>query len=90
MVVTGEDEGVTALIGSVVMMDGISTSPSKSNEDGKLMDIDNDMASSSASNTSENMGGLLVSLRRCLRVVGSSIIRRVALGDMTVLTSRIR
>jgi len=81
--VTGDDEGFTALIGSVVMMDGISTSPSKSNDDGKLMDIDNDSDPSSASNTSENMGG-------CLRVVGSSIIRRVALGDMTVLTSRIR
>ena len=93
VVISGNEEGGdvdAVLVGSVVMMIGV-LSKSKSNDDGKLMDIVIGYDNISLTNISENMGGLLVSFRRCLSVEGSdqSSIRRGTLGDMT-LTSRIR
>jgi hypothetical protein len=75
--------------GMVVEVVGIAKS--YSNDDGKLIETDMDISSSSTSNTSENIGGLLVSLRRCLSAEGSdqSSTRSETLGDMT-LNSRIR
>lgn len=91
MVISGNEEGgeVDAVLGSEMMMIGVSKS--NSNDDGKLMDIEIGYDDISLTNISKNMGGLLVSFRRCLSVEGSaqSSIRRGTLGDMT-LTSRIR
>lgn len=76
-------------VGMVVEVVGIPKS--YSNDDGKLIETDMDISSSSTSNTSENIGGLLVSLRRCLSAEGydQSSTRSGTLGDMT-LNSRIR
>ncbi len=89
MVISGDEGGgeVDAVLGSEMMI----LSKSNSNDDDRLMDIEIGYDNISLTNISKNMGGLLVSFRRCLSVEGSdqSSIRRVSLGDMT-LTSRIR
>ena len=93
-----EVPGVAVLVGSVttvgivVVVVVVGIAKSYSNDDGRLIETDMDIivSSSSTSNTSENIGGLLVSLRRCLSAEGSdqSSTRRETLGDMT-LNSRI-
>ena len=92
MVGTVEVPGVA--VGSVaagMVVEVVGIAKSYSNDDGKLIETDMDISSSSTSNTSENIGGLLVSLRRCLSAEGSdqSSTRRGSFGDMT-LNSRIR